>query len=268
MRWLKRLLRSLLILFILIVGILYFFQEKLIFNSSELASDYKYQFTTKHEELFLKAKDGAILNGLHFKQEKPKGIIIYCHGNTGQIDVWGKWGEELSNRYGYDVVVWDYRGFGKSIGKRRQQRMLDDGLLFYEYSREYFNDDQIVTYGRSLGGFFATHIVKKNNKGRLVLESTPLSLLKIAQQKYPFLPSKYLLKYRFQNNQNIKKITVPTFIIHGTSDELIPYENGEVLFNLSSATTKKLYTIEGGDHNNLSEFEQVYYGALDSIFLF
>ncbi|MEO9890978.1 alpha/beta hydrolase [Aurantibacter sp.] len=266
MKLLGRIVKSFVILIILIVGILYFFQEKLIFNSSVIAHDYQYQFATKYEELFLKAKDGAVLNGIHFKQDNPNGIILYCHGNTGGVDVWGKWGEELSNRYGYDVIVWDYRGFGKSTGKRRQTRMLDDGFLFYEYCRSFFSDTEIVTYGRSLGGFFATHMVKKYDAGRLVLESTPMSLLKIAQQEYPFLPSKYLLKYRFQNNQNIKKITVPTFIIHGTSDGLIPYENGESLIKLSNANTKKLFTVVGGDHNNLSDFEQVYFEALDSIF--
>ncbi|MBM1107225.1 alpha/beta hydrolase [Aurantibacter crassamenti] len=266
MKLLKRLFKTFLILIILIVGILYFFQEKLIFNSSTLPQNYEYQFTTNFEELFLKAKDGAILNGVHFKQENPKGVIIYCHGNTGEVDEWGKWGEELSNRYGYDVIVWDYRGFGKSTGKRRQKRMLDDGYLFYEYCKQFFNSDEIVVYGRSLGGFFATHIVKNSNAGRLVLESTPMSLLKIAQQEYPFLPSKYLLKYRFQSNQNIKRITVPTYIIHGTTDELIPYENGVGLFELSTAKIKQLFTIENGKHNDLGDFEKEYSTALDEIF--
>lgn len=97
----------------------YFFQEKLIFYSSTLPQEYEYSFKTEFEELFLKAEDGAILNGLHFKAKNPKGVIIYNHGNAGELDTWGQWGELLVNRYSYDVVVWDYRGYGKSTGKRR-----------------------------------------------------------------------------------------------------------------------------------------------------
>lgn len=262
---LKRFLKFLVIPLIVIVTMLYFFQEKLIFHSNEIPQDYVYQFKSNFEELFLTSKDGAVLNGLHFKQSNPKGIILYSHGNAGALDDWGNWAQELSNRYEYDVVIWDYRGYGKSMGKRRQKLMLDDGFLFYEYCKEQFPEEEITVFGRSLGGFFATHIIKNRNAGKLLLESTPMSLLKIAQKEYPFLPSKYLLKYRFQNNENIGQIDVPTHIIHGTSDGLIPFENGEELFKLSRAKIKKFYPIDGGDHNNLSSFEEAYFGALDEI---
>jgi len=244
---------------------LFFFQEKLIFRSSELPQDYKFQFNTSFEELFLEAEDGAILNGLHFKQSNPRGVILYSHGNAGELNEWGKWGEILSNRYNYDLVIWDYRGYGKSKGKRRQKQMLDDGYLFFEYCKKHFSEDQITLFGRSLGGFFATHISKDTNPGKLILESTPLSVLKIAQNQYPFLPSKYLLKFQFQNDENIGKIDIMTYFIHGTSDGLIPFEHGEKLYNLSGAKSKKFYTVEGGDHNNLNSFEEVYFGALDEI---
>lgn len=244
---------------------LYFFQEKLIFHSNELPQDYEFQFTTNFEEIFLEAEDGALLNGLHFKQSNPKGVILYTHGNAGELNEWGKWAELLSNRYGYDVVIWDYRGYGKSTGKRRQKLMLEDGFLFYEYCNEKFHEKEITVFGRSLGGFFATHVAKQNAASKLLLESTPISLLKIAQNEYPLLPSKQLLKFRFQNDENIPKIDIPTYFIHGTSDGLIPFDHGEELFKLSRAKIKQFYTIEGGDHNNLSSFEEAYFGALDEI---
>lgn len=244
---------------------LYFFQEKLIFRSSELPQDYEFQFVTDFEELSMEAEDGAVLNGLHFKQSNPKGVILYNHGNAGELNEWGKWGEVLSNRYNYDVVIWDYRGYGKSTGKRRQKLMLDDGFLFYKYCKEKFPEKEITIFGRSLGGFFATHLAKEGKSSKLVLESTPLSILKIAQKEYPFLPSKYLLKFKFQNDENIAQIDIPTYFIHGTSDGLIPFDNGEELFKLSEAKIKKFYAVDGGDHNNLSSFEESYFGALNEI---
>lgn len=244
---------------------LYFFQEKLIFRSSTLPEGYRYTFNSNFEELFLKADDGALLNGLHFKHSDPKGVILYCHGNAGALNDWGFWAEELASRYQYDVVIWDYRGYGKSTGKRRQNLMLEDGFLFYEYCKSNFYAHEIILFGRSLGGFFATHISKSTNKGKLILESTPTSLLSIATKEYPLLPSRQLLRFRFQNDQNILEIEIPTFIIHGTSDSLVPYENGEQLFQLSNAATKKIYPIRAGGHNNLTGFEQHYFGALDKI---
>ncbi|MDC0008280.1 alpha/beta hydrolase [bacterium] len=263
----KRFLKVLLVLMAITLGMLYFFQEKLIFYSSTLPQDFEYPFQTEFEELFLTAEDGAILNGLHFKAKNPKGIILYNHGNTGEIDTWGQWGELLVNRYSYDVVIWDYRGYGKSTGKRRQELMLDDGLLFYSYCQSIFNEESITVYGRSLGGFFATHIAKQTQPKQLLLESTPTTLLEVAKQAYRFIPSKWLLKFRFQNTENIAQINEPTYIIHGTDDDLIPFEQGERLFELSKAKTKHFLPIEGGNHNDLaSGFETSYFTALDKVF--
>ncbi|MFK7812606.1 MAG: alpha/beta hydrolase [Maribacter sp.] len=262
----KRFLKFLLSIIVFILCMFYFFQEKLIFYSSTLPKDYQYQFQTEFEELFLTAQDGAVLNGLHFKAENSKGVILYNHGNAGELDSWGQWGQLLANQYSYDVVMWDYRGYGKSTGKRRQQLMLDDGLLFYNYCKGFFKEELITVYGRSLGGFFATHIAKLTKPNMLVLESTPVSILEVASETYPFLPANWLLKFRFQNLENIKKINEPTFLIHGTDDDLIPFEHGKRLFELSNADNKLFFPIEGGNHNDLSNFVEPYFKALDSIF--
>ena len=265
MRSLKHFLKYLILIVIAVLTMLYFFQEKLIFYSSEIPKDYVFQFDLDFEELFLTSDDGAVLNGLHFKQPSPKGVILYCHGNAGELNHWGFWAQELSNRYQYDVVIWDYRGYGKSTGKRRQQLMLDDGFLFYEYCKKHFSEGEITIFGRSLGGFFATHIAKDTNPDKLIIESAPTSLLNIAEKEYPLLPSKWLLKFRFQSDRNIPKIEVPTYFIHGTDDKLVPYAHGEALFKLSGAKTKELFKVKGGDHNDLASFDKGYFGALDKI---
>lgn len=257
--------KVLLFLIPLTLCMFYFFQEKLIFYSSTLPQAYQYVFQTEFEELFLTAEDGSVLNGLHFKAKNPKGVIIYNHGNAGELDIWGQWGELLANRYSYDVIVWDYRGYGKSTGKRRQRPMLEDGQLFYNYSKEHFSEDMITVYGRSMGGFFATHMTKINNPNKLILESTPTSLLDVAKESYPFLPAKWLLKFKFKNTENIQEIKTPMYLIHGTEDDLIPFEQGQHLFKLSGSETKEFYPIEGGNHNDLSSFDKPYFEALDAI---
>lgn len=249
---------------VVIVMMMTFFQEKILFRSETLPKEYQFTFKTDFEELFLKAEDGAVLNGLHFKQPNPKGVILYCHGNKRELDYWGNWAKKLSNTYNYDVVIWDYRGYGKSTGKRKPKTILDDGFLFYEYCNNTFASNKITVFGRSLGGFFATHIANNKEIKALILESTGTSIEAVAKYQYGFLPTKALLKFKFQSNNNIKAIKVPTYIIHGTEDGVIPLEQGQELFTLSGAANKKLTVIEKGSHNNLRDFTE-YFNALDDI---
>ncbi|MEO1010803.1 MAG: alpha/beta hydrolase [Bacteroidota bacterium] len=264
MAFFKRILRFLAILFVILCLMLYFLQEKLIFYSSQLPHDYQYEFIAPFEELFLSASDGALLNGLHFKQENPKGIILYSHGNAGQLDAWGAWAEELSNRYHYDVLIWDYRGYGKSKGKRRQDLMLNDGLLFYTYCLEHFKEDQILLFGRSLGTFFTTHMAQDRHPKKIILESGPTSLLDMAKKVYPILPANLLLKFRFENLSNLSQLQIPISIIHGTRDQLVPFDHAQSLFETAKSSEKKIYPIVNAGHNDLVE-HSAYFKALDEI---
>lgn len=143
--------------------------------------------------------------------------------------------------------------------------MLDDGLLFYDYSKEFFSEDMITVYGRSMGGFFATYMTKKNNPKKMILESTPTSLLDVAKETYPFLPAKWLLKFKFMNTQHVQEIKTPMYLIHGTADDLIPFEQGQRLFKLSGSAIKEFFPIKDGNHNNLSSYDEPYFAALDTI---
>lgn len=240
------------------------FQEKLIFRSQFLPQNYAFTASIPFEELFLKASDGAILHGLHYKQEQPKGVLIYFHGNAQTLEYWGKWAEKLSQRYQYDVVVMDYRGYGKSTGKRNFDVMLADAMLFYDYCKTKFSEDQITIFGRSLGGAFATHVATKTNAKKLVLESTFTSVHDIGSKRFWFLPIKWLLKYPFQNDRNISQITIPTYFIHGTKDSVVPYKHGKILYEKSGSGSKKIYTIKNGLHNDLINYPE-YFQALTEI---
>lgn len=251
-------------LYLFITMMLLNFQEKLIFRSESLPQNHVFTSEIPFEELFLKASDGAVLNGLHYKQANPKGVLVYFHGNAQTLDYWGKWAEELSNRYQYDVVVMDYRGYGKSTGKRSHKAMLADGLLFYEYCKTKFSAAEIIIFGRSLGGAFATHVAKERSAKLLLLESTFTSVYDIASKNFWFLPLHWLLQYPFQNDKNIAQISIPTYLIHGTNDLVVPYHHGQKLFEKSGSSTKKLYTIEGALHNNLVGYSE-YFQALDEI---
>ncbi|QHI34973.1 2-succinyl-6-hydroxy-2,4-cyclohexadiene-1-carboxylate synthase [Kordia antarctica] len=264
MKYLKRIGIVIIALYLVIIFMLLSFQEQLIFRSETLPQDHVFTSSVPFEELYLKASGDAILHGLHYKLDNPNGVIIYFHGNAQTLEYWGKWAEKLSQQYNYDVVVMDYRGYGKSTGKRSHKAMLGDGLLFYDYCKTKFSEAEITIFGRSLGGAFATHVAKKSSAKLLLLESTFTSVTAIANKRFWFLPIGWLLQYPFQNDQNIAQITLPTYIIHGTNDVIIPYKHGQKLYEKSGSNTKKFYTIKDGFHNNLIS-HPTYFEALDEI---
>lgn len=241
-----------------------YLQEKLIFQSYALPQGHAFQFKQPFKEVFLTAEDGARLHALHFTLRNAKGIILYFHGNRGSVDYWGEWAAKLADMFGYEVVVMDYRGYGKSRGVRRFENMLNDANLFYNYCKTYFPEEKIIVFGRSLGGAFATHSVVGNAPVKLILESTFTNLIEVAQNKYWFLPLKTLIKFPFQNDGNIAQLALETHFIHGTQDQLVYFNHSEKLYRLSGSSQKKMHPIEGGAHNNLREFE-VYFKVLQNI---
>jgi pimeloyl-ACP methyl ester carboxylesterase len=98
----------LVVIYLFIASMLYFFQEKIIFLPSQLPKDYVYSFSQRFEEFFLDSKDGAHLNGLHFKVANPKGVILYFHGNAGDLSRWGEIAQFFVQKQ-YDVIVMDFR---------------------------------------------------------------------------------------------------------------------------------------------------------------
>ena len=109
------------------------FQESMLFLPTTLPQDHTYSFKHNFEELFLTADDGAVLNGIHFKLEEPKGVILYFHGNAGDLQRWGTITSYFVEK-NYDVVVMDYRTYGKSTGDRSEEAFYSDGQLFYNYT--------------------------------------------------------------------------------------------------------------------------------------
>ena len=247
---------------VLLMGILHTFQEKLIFLPEEIQTDYQYRFDFDFEEVNLKTADQQTINALHIKAANPKGIILFFHGNKGNLI---RWGEITSyfTQYNYDVFVIDYRGYGKSTGAFNETQMYKDALLSYNYVKSKFDEDQIVVYGRSLGTTFATKVGSENNPKHIILEAPFFSLHNAANHKYKIVP-KFLLNFKFNTNELISKLSSPTTIFHGTNDRVTPFKGSEALFELLTMTEKELVLLENGTHHNVRDFD-LYTNALKSI---
>lgn len=241
-------------LYILIALMLYFLQEKLIFLPTNLPQEYAYTFTEPFEEFYLEAPDGARLNAVHFKRQRPKGLILYFHGNAGDLSRWGSYATFFAQKE-YDVLIMDYRTYGKSTGKLGEKELYADAQLFYQYAKRQYGEANIIVYGRSLGAAIATQLASVTQPSKLILETPFYNLYDVAKERFSLLPIKQFLKYEFKSNEYITQVACPIRIFHGTADRVVPYESGLQLFESTPQTDKRFYTIENGEHNNLVEFE-------------
>lgn len=232
---------------------LFTMQERLIFLATKLPQDYTYHFAEPFSEVFIETEDNARLNALHFTVENPKGVLLYFHGNAGDLSRWGEIASYFTTLQ-YDVLVMDYRTYGKSMGTLSEANLYQDSQAWYNWLLYSYREDQITVYGRSLGTAFATYIASKNTPKQLLLETPFYNLEEAAQNRIPFLPLKYLLKYKFPSNIYIKEVTCPVTIFHGTSDSVVPYESGKKLSQLITEDTCTFVTVPEGEHNNLSAF--------------
>ncbi len=264
MQKLKRVGITLITLLLLVTFMFYSLQEKLIFLPTQLSMDYEYSFSKDFDEIFVDTPDGAVLNALHFKITNPKGLVLYFHGNAGDLSRWGVIASSFLD-LGYDVLVMDYRGYGKSTGERSENALYEDAQRFYDLAKQDYQEAEIIVYGRSLGSGIATHLASNNNPKKLILETPYYSLMDVAQDRFPYLPLKSLLKYRMNSFEYIQKVQAPIRIFHGTEDRVVPFESGEKLYESIPHTNKKLYTIPAGEHNNLSDFEQYQNGISNEL---
>ena len=151
----------LLVLLVIVVGyagvvLFYFlFQERFIFIRYPVLIGHKFGFPGDWEERTLIAADGASLHALYFKAQEPRGVVIYFHGNTGTLRRWGKHAAQFT-ALGLDVLMPDFRGYGKSKGKLSEAALHADADLWYDSLLDRWSEDQIVVYGRSLGSGMAT----------------------------------------------------------------------------------------------------------------
>ncbi|WKD85106.1 hypothetical protein KCTC32516_00445 [Polaribacter huanghezhanensis] len=243
--------------------VLYFFQERFLFHPEKLPEDFIFQYENqKVKEYNLEIKKGVVINGLHFQAENSKGVVYYLKGNSKSIKGWGKFAIDFTI-HGYDVIMMDYRGFGKSTGKMSQQSMKDDALLVYDKLKEIINEDKIIVYGRSLGTGLATKVASVNNPKMLVLACPYFSMSKNVKRYLPFIPLGLVMRYQIPTYKWIKYVDCPIKIIHGTNDKMIPFKSSLKLSKMKPSLTR-LYPIIGGGHKNLHNFES-YHSALDEI---
>lgn len=245
---------TLTVLYALVCLVYFIIQERLIFVRVPLRKNYKFKFRADFEEVWLEGNDGAQLHGALFTIPNPKGVILFFHGNTGSLRRWGKQGIKLTN-YGYNVLIMDYRGYGKSRGKLSEKAIHQDARIAYDHLLESYPAEQIVIYGRSLGSGPATRLAASVSAKALILETPFANLYDVARHYSVLLPYRLLLRYPFRNDLYISGVRCPVYIFHGRKDLVVPYASALKLYSLvPKELDREMITFKRGRHSNLYKY--------------
>jgi uncharacterized protein len=243
---------------------LYTTQESHIYFPSKVWTATPDSVGLKYEHVYFDTADGVRLSGWFVPSENARGTILFCHGNARNIS------SDLSvlqifNRMNFSALIYDYRGYGKSLGVPTEEGTYKDAeaALGYLQSKKLLTADQIIFWGRSLGAAIATDLAVRHTPKTLVLEAAFTSLVDVGQKKYPLFPVGLILKYRYDTLGRIKKVKSPVFIVHSREDQLIPIEQGRRLFK--AANEPKQFLEIAGPHAGLP-YQKVYDEGLRKYF--
>ena len=213
------------------IGYNYMMQDELIFKAIALPRDHKFDFQSAFEEVFLPVGDGEI-HGIHFKAKDRQGAVCFFHGQGKNLDYWGS-RADFFLKENLDVFIIDYRGFGKSSRGFTEKWLLQDSLTAYDYLNQHFEEDKIIVCGNSLGTAMATWVAANRHPNKLILEAPYYSMLDAAAHRRPYFPMwliRMVVKYPLHTNKWIKKVKSPVYIFHGRLDNIIPFVQGQLLY--------------------------------------
>ncbi|HEX4073140.1 MAG TPA: alpha/beta hydrolase [Planctomycetaceae bacterium] len=213
------------------------------------------------EDASFQAADSTKLHGWFLPHEKPRAVVLFCHGNEGNVATWRGNFALLHDLAGVAVLGFDYRGYGRSEGSPSETGIFADARAARAWlaHRTGIPESQVVLLGRSLGGAVAIDLAAKDGARALVVESTFTSAPELAGAIVPWLPLRYLMRTELNSIAKIKNYHGPFMQSHGTEDRLVPYAMGQRLFAAANEP-KRFVSIPHGGHNDPQTEE--YYAVL------
>lgn len=259
--------KILLILFLvygLIVLLSYVFQDKMVFLPTQLQAQYDFTFEEPYEEIFL-GEGSEKVHGIFFpKQNKSRGLILYFHGNADDLQRWGKYAPDFT-RLGFEIMMIDYPGYGKSGGTPSEAAFYKSAELAYAWAVRRYAPTDIIIYGRSIGCGPASYLATQQEGQKLMLETPFYSMRDVVSRRFPAM-FPYPLKNRFPVFEHLQNRKIEqAYIFQGTEDEIVPYASA-IKLKPFLPDTSHFVTIEGGKHKNLAEFSD-YQEALRAFLL-
>lgn len=240
---------ALAVLFILYSGWLYYQQPGMIFFPGDKLTASPQDWGLAYEDVYLQTSDGITLHGWFIPHSDSRQTLLLFHGNGGNISH-RRDSITIYHRLGLNVFIFDYRGYGRSDGKPSEAGLYHDARSAWRYLTETraIAAQDIILFGRSLGGAVAAKLATEVHAGALVLESTFSSASELARELLPLQSRLSPLRFDFNTVAHVRRIKTPLLVIHSPEDEIIPYRLAENIYQAANQPKSMLKT--RGDHNN------------------
>lgn len=228
---------------------LYFYQGRLLYVPSGKLTATPSDIGLEYEEVTLTAKDGVRLHGWYVPCANPRAVVLYFHGNAGNIS---ERLESLKIFHGLHLstFILDYHGYGLSGGSPSEQGTYLDAQAAWEYlvGERRIAPEQILVFGRSLGGAVAAWLIAHHRPRAAIIESAFTSLPAVAAENYPLFPIRWLARYRYDTLENLRRADCPILIAHSRDDKLIPFHHATELY--AAVPGRKGFLWFSGDHKD------------------
>lgn len=268
--WSRRVVRAIMIYvclpYFVVIALAFCFQRRFMYHPASTA-DLSVKMIdlpstdSGSKDVRIETPDGDVLKGWHVRRARsedvsdPAPLLIYFPGNAGNRSHRVHDVREFCTA-GFDVLFFDYRGFGDSTGSPSEAKLAADARLVWNYARETlrYEGHRIVLFGESLGGavvlsLWGTEPPNYPQPAAIVLNSTFAYMPDVVHWHYPHFPLRYLVLDRWPSGDRIARVQCPIILFHGTSDEIVPVSQGHVL--VSKTVNGRLIELPGVTHNNV-----------------
>lgn len=251
--------------YLLLVLLMWLFQERLVFlphlgrelvaTPSDIGLDW--------QPVELTAEDGLRLDAWWLPVENPRASLLFLHGNAGNISHRLESLAQL-NELGLAVLILDYRGYGRSEGRPSEAGTALDADAGWRWLKEESGQDpqRLVIFGRSLGSAVAAELARRTDPAALILESPFRSVPDLGQKLYPWLPVRPLARLQYPTVEYVTQRQMPLLVIHSETDEIIPFSEGQAVYE-AARSPKELLVIQGGHNTGFLESQATYLPAID-----
>lgn len=250
-----------LVAYALLLGAMWAGQERLLFRPDPLPQDHVYRLDPAVHEGWLEV-EGARLNTLHLRLPAPDGVVLFLHGNGGNLESWFV-NPAYYREANLDLFMIDYRGYGKSSGRiTSQQQLMEDVRSAWRHLQAQYPQGVKIVHGRSLGSGLAALLAAEVQPDLTVLVSPYFSLRQLASELYPWVPMA-LLRYPVRTDLALPDIRSPVWMVHGARDTLIPVDHARRLQRLAPGA--RLLVVDQAGHGDIQHTPQYRQGLMQAM---
>lgn len=218
----------------------------------------------EYEDIYIEVAENVSINAWFIGADASIGTVLFCHGNAGsmshRVETAG-----IFHSLGLNVMLFDYRGYGRSPGTPTEKQTYEDAEAVWKYltDKKSIPAEKIILLGRSMGGPIAAKLAKNHQPVLCILESTFTSIPEMGRAKYPIFPTKLLVTIKYPTIDYVREIECPLLVVHSSEDEIVPYNMGEKIFAVANEP-KEFLELKGGHNETYFKCIDTYRGKLET----